>query len=145
MQQTSRHRLLDAVELIWQQCALVSHCQEIIDSYWTSEEVTIEDVTLAEETIINCNSVRRNIMQNILLHFKWNKLYWCQVKHSVFAYELSCELLYADWNNISFLENQRKCAENMYKILSKFINQDVVVCWRCLNDALEVNDKKDDK
>ncbi len=137
MNQTSRHWLLDWVEFIWQQCALVSHLQEIIDSYWENEDISIIDKENAEYLIEQSNISRRNIMEKILLQFEWNKLYWCSVKHSIFAYELACELLYANKWDWIIEEIQRSAKNTMYSILSKFLWKPVVLCWRCLNDMIE--------
>jgi hypothetical protein len=135
MQQTSRNWLIDAVELIWQLLAVNSHWQELINS--TDSFVSAEEKEVLSSIVSINNAMRRHLMQQIFDTFSWDHKYWCLLKHAIFSYELSCELLYSDSENKMFIALQQECSDNMYKILSKFIGTDVVMCWRCLNEIIE--------
>lgn len=76
-------------------------------------------------------------MNKILSEFDWNKMYRCIVKHAIFAYELSCELLYASPDDDELRTNQYNMSKILYKLLSKFIWTEVVSCGRCLNDIMQ--------
>lgn len=133
--QTSRSRVLDGVEMIGQLLALNSHLQEICDSYWKSDEVSDEELESCKWMIRMNNSVRRGIMDKIKTENSDHKR-WCAVKHSIFAYELSCEVMYANVWDEDIANYQSMCAENMYNILSRFLWLEVTLCWRCINDEL---------
>ena len=135
MKQTSRNWLVDGIELIWQLLAINSHWQELLNS--AEDYVTVEEKELMQSIVDTNNSMRRQLMQQIFDTFEWDHKYWCLVKHTIFAYELSCELLYSDPLNKTFIATQQECSETMYKVLSKFIWTDVVTCWRCLNEIIE--------
>jgi hypothetical protein len=83
------------------------------------------------------NQIRRDYMEAMKTSLSDHKR-WCCVKHSIFAYELSCEILYAE-NGLINKINQEKCAQNMYIILSKFLSYPTVMCGRCLQDQLNNN------
>ncbi len=137
MKQTSRNWLIDAVEYIWQLLAYTSHMQEIIDWYWENEDITIEDFQFAVQEVQVATRQRREMMQVIMQVFEWNDKYRCAVKHSIFAYTLSTEILYSDMNNKVFAEAQKTSSERMYKTISKFIWTEIVTCGRCLSDQIE--------
>ena len=137
MKQTSRNRLIDSVEYIGQLLAYSSHMQEIIDWYWESDEITIEDFQFAIWEVKISIVARREMMQVIMDTFWGNNKYWCALKHSIFAYTLSTELLYSDIKNKTFAESQKMSAQRMYRALSKFIWTEVVTCGRCLSDQID--------
>jgi len=139
MQRTSRDWLIDAVEYIWQLLAYCSHLQEIVDWYWENETITIEEYQFAIEWIISATQDRREIMQVIKDRYNGNDKLRCAVKHSIFAYTLATEILYANMNwDRQFQVLQKSSAIRMYKTLSKFIGTEVVTCGRCLSD--QIND-----
>ena len=65
MIKTSRNRLIDAVELIWQLLAYSSHLQEILDWYGENDSITIEDYQFAYKNIVLATDDRRELMQRI--------------------------------------------------------------------------------
>lgn len=133
-QQTSRNWILDAVELAGQLMAENSHLQEIQNSYGENPDVSEEDRMLCSSQIIVNNSLRRKIMEEI--GKGWDHKYRCATKHAIFAYELACEVLYANPNNTDIQEIQDQCSKNMYAMLSKFMGMEMVMCGRCFDDAL---------
>ena len=135
MKHTSRSWLVDWIELMWQLLAINSHWQELINS--VDEYVSEEEKEILNDMVIANNTMRRHLMQKIFDEFNWDHKYWCLLKHSVFAYELACELLYSDHSSEEFRAMQQQCSENMYTIISKFIWTDVVTCWRCLADSID--------
>jgi hypothetical protein len=142
MKQTSRNWLIDSIEYIWQLLAYCSHLQELVDSYWENDEITIEDYQFAIEWIKSATVDRRQMMQKIMDDYKGNNKLWCAVKHSIFAYTLATELLYADMNNTTFRQNQKSASIRMYSTISAFIGADIVSCWRCLSEQLDKEEVK---
>jgi len=135
-QQTSRSWVLDWTELVWQLLALSSHLQEIADSHWFNEEVTDEDKEVCEWITKTNTMLRRKLMDKIFESWYGDHKYRCAVKHSVFCYELANELQQTDTDDETFKLIQRLCSQSMYMILSKFLWNELVLCWRCLNDSL---------
>lgn len=136
MQQTSRHRLVDWIELIGNCIAICSHLQENLNSYWKNEEITAEDAELCKEQIDVYTMIRRNTMERIMQDFSWNKHYRCALKHAIGIWTYATEIAYANREDWYFRRIQDHASESMYSILSKFINQDITTCGRCLADNL---------
>lgn len=141
MKQTSRNWLIDAIEYIWQLLAYCSHLQEIVDSFWENDVISIEDYQLAIDWIKSATADRRQMMQKIMDDYNGNNKLWCAVKHSIFAYTLATELLYADMNNDTFRQTQKSAAIRMYNTVSAFIWTEVVSCWRCLSEQIDEKNK----
>lgn len=152
MDKTSRGWLIDAVNLICEEIALVSHCQELINSYkfdmenaesW--EEITkimrkLED---QEDIMHSAINTRRSVMSVIYEEYKWDHNMRCSLKHAIWAYQFATECLYANPNSWTLKNLQQKCYEDMISILSLFCWIDeMVTCSRCLQDELDANKNK---
>lgn len=127
---TSRHRVLDAVELIWQLQALNSHYEEYVNSMILNES-TEDAVNFATQQIKMNDNMRRDIMNMIAGSGKQHR--WCTTKHAIFAYTLWCELNSA---NPDFEQIKKWLSKQMYSSLSLFLWEDIETCGRCLNDSL---------
>lgn len=127
---TSRHWVLDAVELIGQLQALNSHYEEYINSMILNES-TEDAVKFATEQIKINDNIRRDTMNMIAGAGKQHR--WCTTKHAIFAYTLACELNSA---NEDFEFIKKSLSKQMYSSLSLFLWYDIETCGRCLNDSL---------
>lgn len=136
MSQTSRHWIIDAIELIANDIALASHYQELINSRWDYQlsEKQSETVWLVLQSSIQR---RRNLMSLIEKEFpKWDKKFWCALKHSIGIYIYATELLYANPLSLKFKEIQQNAYEDMIIVLSLFTWKEINVCGRCLLDNI---------
>lgn len=141
MNQTSRLRVLDAVELIANQIAIGSHCQELINEYMTDYE--LEPTEELKQKIINQQnifaqalSLRRSIMENILQIFEWSdKNQRCLFKHAVASYMFATECKDAA-TSICREDIQQKAYYQMLQVLSMFLGVEPQLCGRCLQDIL---------
>ena len=138
MKQTSRNRLIDAIEYIANLIAYSSHLQELIDWYWTNWDILLEDFHFAVAELESSIQDRRDMMQLIKDQFKGNEKIWCKVKHAIAWYWYMTEILYADLNNSKIKELHESASKRMYRTVSKFIWWEVVACWRCLSEQIEV-------
>lgn len=88
-QQTSRHWILDAIECIKNCEAIVSHCNEIMDSIY--DNVNTNDKAYDKYMNLNrmkeiATNVRRKVMHKVFESFEnADHEYRCLLKHSVAA------------------------------------------------------------
>lgn len=136
MKQTSRHWLIDWVQMIGSCVAMCSHLQEVVNSYWTNPDITLEDVEMCVDQVKSYVKIRRDLMDMIRKEYDWDMHYWCALKHSIEAWQYATEILYANPDDIELVSMQQKASDNMYTILSRFIKQDITTCGRCLNETL---------
>jgi hypothetical protein len=136
MQNTSRHWIVDWVELIGNSIAICSHLQENLNSYWKNEEITEADAELCKEQIDVYTWIRREIMKRISEDFTWNNHYWCALKHAIAVWTYATEIAYANKDDWHLRWLQQFASDSMYSILSMFINQEITTCGRCLNDSI---------
>lgn len=134
--QTSRHWILDWLESISNLIAYTSHLQEIANSYWLNDEVTEDDYNFAMEYIDKSIQLRRDMMSMIKNEFDTNHIYRCAVKHAIAIRWTATEVSYTDIENAKYLDIQQSATEILYVTLSKWLNQEVVTCWRCMEDML---------
>lgn len=146
--QTSRGRILDAVNLMCEQVAIASHCQELINIYTidikTFEEwkwVTVEDLTnklMIQKNILEKSvSMRRSIMSKIAEMHPWDHHVRCSLKHALWLYQFATEVLYANPDDIFWIKQQQECYEIMIGVLWLFCGvKEFVTCGRCLEDEL---------
>ena len=139
MKQSSRSRIVDAVEYIANNIAMASHLQELINSS-DNEEVTSEMIAIARPRIQSLNKSRRELMWEIRDLYNGNMHLWCALKHAIAMYGYATELLYADTENVAFARIQQWASETMYETLSQFIGEEVTTCGRCFNDELDKED-----
>jgi hypothetical protein len=121
---------MDAIELIANQIAIVSHCQEIINDlrldYSTETDITNKENLIKEisnqELIKNqANSMRRNIMENIKREFEnSNDKLWCTTKHAIASYMFAVEVASAN-NSIERDEFQAQAYVQLIQVLSLFL------------------------
>lgn len=142
--QTSRARLIDAVELIANDIAQASHIQEKINNIeqdlelWEWDEkgllVKKQDLILLLSDVVKR---RRDTMTTIKEAFpEWDGDFWCSLKHAIASYWYATELYYANEN---FYPIQRSSYETMIEVISSFIWVEITSCWRCLHDQLLSN------
>lgn len=129
MKQTSRHRILDAVELIGNLIASASHYQELITAVDQSEEKVVQYTEQLKRVV----ALRRDIMSQLE---KQDDEVWCLLKHSIAQYTYATELYYANFDSPFFQYAQEECSSLMYETLSQFLGMEIVKCGRCLNDEL---------
>jgi len=144
--QTSRWRLLDAVNLMAENIALASHYQELLNVYRfdvdnAADELQILELNTKIENIntllSSCIKIRRDIMSEIDRQFQWDKQIWCAFKHSVWSYQYATECLYANQESLFRKDMQQKCYEDMVSVLWLFCGlKELIACSRCLEDQL---------
>lgn len=144
--QTSRGWLIDAVNLICEQIALASHCQELINTYTNEmgnedDEVSIQalvsKIQLQEQILKTSLSIRREVMSRIYQTHPWDHNNWCSLKHAIGAYWYATECMYANPDDVIWQQFQQKCYGNMVGVLWLFCGLDeLILCSRCLEDEL---------
>lgn len=149
---TSRHRILDAVEAIKNCEAIVSHCNEIMDS--------IEDNAFKEEAesgnkleqkynnLFKIKDMAIKARRNIMLQIEDNVEnidhdYWCIIKHAIAAKGFMDEVNDAT-GHVMYKESQM-LYKTMSMALSQFIGEDMEVCARCLLDKYLANETDNQK
>lgn len=145
-QETSRHWILDAIECIKNCEAIVSHCNEIMDSIY--DNVSKNDKAYDDYMNLNrmkeiATKVRRKTMRKIFESFdKADHQYWCILKHAVAAKWFMDEVVAAgDDNHPSLRSNEpHDLYELMSLAISSFIWVEPQVCARCMADDLEDDD-----
>ena len=147
MEHTSRLRVLDAVELIANQIAISSHCQELINEYMSDYELEQTD-ELKQKIIDQQNllsqsvTMRRMVMENLLETFESSdKNLRCTFKHAVASYMFATECAHAA-TAICRGDIQRRAYLQMIQVLSMFLGVEVQVCGRCLQDILSGKQSK---
>lgn len=142
MQQTSRLRVLDAVELIANQIAISSHCQELINELMSDYE--LEPTEELSTKIKNQQSIlaqsiglRRMVMDNLLVSFESSdKELRCTFKHAVASYMYATECSHVSGQNIWRETIQQRAYLQMIQVLSMFLGIEPQLCGRCLQDIL---------
>lgn len=137
---TSRHHVLDQIELIGNQIALVSHLQELVFSIendikynTTSEDKDKQEITMILNIIKSTTTQRRIAMKQL---GDGDKNYRCALKHCIATYQFSTEVFQATNNPVDWTI-LKESYENMIIVLSKYLGlEEVVLCWRCLSDKL---------
>lgn len=142
-QETSRHWILDAIECIKNCEAIVSHCNEIMDSIY--DNVSKNDKAYDDYMHLNrmkeiATKVRRKVMRKIYESFdNADHKMWCIVKHSVAAKWFMDEVVAADDDDHPSLRSNEPhdLYELMSLAISSFIWVEPQVCARCMADDLE--------
>ena len=87
---TSRDALFDAIEYLFNQIAIASHCQELINNKYIDYETEVDDILAAgikneisdlEELLKISVKMRRDMMLQIKSEWDCNHEMWCLVKH----------------------------------------------------------------
>lgn len=139
---TSRHWLIDAIEMLGNDIAQVSHLQELLNinglwDYNLSEEKEWDIRDIMHEYIdrrrVVMNEIRRQFADN------WDEKLRCSLKHSIASYMYSTEMYYAEPQNEVLKKVQEWSYHNMIEILSLFLWEEVVSCGRCLADNVTKN------
>ncbi len=145
-QETSRHWILDAIECIKNCEAIVSHCNEIMDSIY--DNVSKNDKAYDDYMNLNrmkeiATKVRRKTMRKIYESFdKADHQYWCILKHAIAAKWFMDEVVAADDDDHPSLRSTEPhdLYELMSLAISSFIWVEPQVCARCMADDLEDDD-----
>jgi len=140
-QETSRHWILDAIECIKNCEAIVSHCNEIMDSIY--DNVSKNDKAYDDYMNLNrmkeiATKVRRKTMRKIFESFdNADHQYWCILKHAVAAKWFMDEVVAAGDENSLRSTEPHDLYELMSLAISSFIWVEPQVCARCMADDLE--------
>ena len=143
-QETSRHWILDAIECIKNCEAIVSHCNEIMDSIY--DNVSKNDKAYDDYMNLNrmkeiATKVRRKTMRKIYESFdKADHQYWCILKHAIAAKWFMDEVVAAGDENSLRSNEPHDLYELMSLAISSFIWVEPQVCARCMADDLEEDD-----
>ena len=148
-QETSRHWILDAIECIKNCEAIVSHCNEIMDSIADATFKSDQDSQLREkynalyDTKEMAIRVRRKVMKKMFNEFEnWQHDRWCILKHSVAAKQFIDEVCDAGWE---FWDESLELYKLMSLSLSQFIWEKQQMCARCMaDDLLSDNDNENE-
>ena len=145
---TSRHRILDAIECIKNCEAIVSHCNEIMDSI--HDNVSKNDKAYDKYMNLNhmreiATNTRRKVMRKVFSSFdKADHEYWCILKHAVAAKWFIDEVVAADEDWLWSTEPQ-ELYQLMSLAISSFIWEKPQLCARCMaDDLLYGTDDKDE-
>jgi len=145
---TSRHWILDAIECIKNCEAIVSHCNEIMDSIYdniiTSDAVKKKYFNLKEmrETAIR---TRRRVMNKIFQSFdNADHDMRCIVKHAVAAKWFIDEVADAASSSIIWNNDKGDLYRLMSLAVSSFIWEEPQVCARCMADDLFYKEKNEE-
>jgi tRNA(Glu) U13 pseudouridine synthase TruD len=144
----NRLRVLDAVELIANQIAIGSHCQELINEYMSDYELEQTEelkqkITNQQSLLSQSITMRRMVMENLLEIFESSdKELRCTFKHAVASYMFATECAQAA-TSICRGDIQRRAYLQMVQVLSMFLGVEVQVCGRCLQDILSGKQSKD--
>ena len=146
-QETSRHRLLDAIECIKNCEAIVSHCNEIMDSYYDKYNET-EDIWDPKPSPVvrkyeSCSKmkamatkIRRRMMKKIFDRFEdADHDYRCILKHAASVKQFADEVDDAEASGI-FREDTASSYKLMSLALSLFVWEEPQLCARCMLDDL---------
>lgn len=146
-QETSRHWILDAIECIKNCEAIVSHCNEIMDSIYgnvNKNDKAYDDYMNLNRMKEIATKVRRKTMRKIFESFdKADHQYRCILKHAVAAKWFMDEVVAADNDDNSVLRPSLRSTEphDLYELMSlaisSFIWVEPQVCARCMADDLE--------
>ena len=142
-QETSRHWILDAIECIKNCEAIVSHCNEIMDSIY--DNVSKNDKAYDDYMNLNrmkeiATKVRRKTMRKVYESFdNADHKYWCILKHAIAAKWFMDEVVAADDDDHPSLRSNEPhdLYELMSLAISSFIWVEPQVCARCMADDLE--------
>ena len=117
---TSRHYLIDLIEMIGNDIALLSHYQELMNSY---DKEDMEEYQKLYEKSIEVLNRRRECMKilDAVIEKPVNKQYRCIVKHSISSYQFATECMYADMNNQKLKEIQQRAYETMIENLCEYL------------------------
>lgn len=117
---TSRHYLIDLIELIANDIALLSHYQELMNSY--DDENLDEYNRLFEKSqkVLERRRHSMRILENVIEKQPNNK-YRCIVKHSIASYQFASECMYADMTNIELKKIQQSAYEDMIENLCLYL------------------------
>ena len=145
-QETSRHWILDAIECIKNCEAIVSHCNEIMDSIY--DNVSKNDKAYDDYMNLNrmkeiATKVRRKTMRKIFESFdNADHQYRCILKHAIAAKWFMDEVVAADDDEHPSLRSNEPhdLYELMSLAISSFIWVEPQVCARCMADDLEDDD-----
>ena len=142
-QETSRHWILDAIECIKNCEAIVSHCNEIMDSIY--DNVSKNDKAYDDYMNLNrmkeiATKVRRKTMRKIFESFdNADHQYRCILKHAVAAKWFMDEVVAAD-NDDDSPSLRSTEPHDLYELMSlaisSFIWVEPQVCARCMADDL---------
>lgn len=147
---TSREAALDAIELITNQIALTSHCQELINTYsidyekehyQSNKEKIAVKIDQQFEIMSKAIDMRRELTNQIKEEFDTEPKMRCSFKHAVAAYGFATELAYAykDTDKAPFYQKfQQQSYEQLMKVASLFLwLEEILSCGRCLLEALQ--------
>ena len=140
--QTSRNIILDQVEFITNQIALVSHLIELyVDKSVLATETGNEKVKLEADEIlvelISATKLRRDMMTELAKAYPNNNHYWwCSLKHCIASYGFMTEILLAEPDNQAYQSMIVQANKQMISIISRYLDIELTTCARCLSDML---------
>ena len=144
--QTSRQRIMDAIELATNQIQLASHLQELIDFDYSDLEVEEDDdkrTKILEKIQKNkllldwAVWMRRDTMSYIQDKIEnLGQDYWCAFKHALWARWYAQEVYYATRDDKSE-QLYKRAKELLMMVLSQFLWLELSKCWRCIEDSLQ--------
>lgn len=92
---TSREAILDSIELISNQIALASHCQELINTYTidyekekyqSEKDKIIKKIDQQFSILTKSIDMRRELTNQIKSEFDTEPKLWCSFKHGIASY-----------------------------------------------------------
>ena len=154
-QETSRHWILDAIECIKNCEAIVSHCNEIMDSYYDKYNETeyiwdpkpspvVRKYESCSKMKTMAIKIRRRMMKKIFDRFEdADHDYRCILKHAASVKQFADEVDDAEASGI-FREDTASSYKLMSLALSLFVWEEPQLCARCMLDDMMWEDSEDE-
>ena len=149
---SSRHAVMEVIEIIANLQALQSHYTELYQNRVTDlshpELFTEEEVAKFQEEAAGfweertkVLNKRRDVMRILkAMAVDCDEQRWCEMKHKIWVYQFTQELVDTDPDNEEYINLAEESYTSMVKTLSQFLWVEIATCWRCILDSLQWKD-----
>lgn len=146
---TSRHAVMEVIEIIANLIALQSHYTELyqnkVSDLQHPELFAENDVLKLQEDAAELWQERSDVLikrrevMRILKSMAVNcdEQRRCEMKHQIWVYQFTQELVDTDPDNETYLKLAEDSYVSMIKTLSKFLWVEIATCGRCILDVLQ--------
>lgn len=147
---SQRWVVTELIELIANLIASYSHHNELYNSLqsdlkhpelFTDEQIgeMLKDSIRHYEKMTSLLEERREAMRKLKEEaVECDDHLRCLVKHSIASYQFSQEVLNTNMDDAVYTHLAEAAYQYMYECVSKFLWVDLVTCWRCLQDELNL-------
>lgn len=149
---SSRHAVMEVVEIIANYIALQSHYTELYQNKITDlsnpDLFTEEDIVKLQDEaadfwterteVLNKRRAAMRILKSMAVDCDEQR--WCEMKHKIWVYQFTQELVDTDPDNEEYINLAEESYASMVKTLSQFLWVEIATCWRCILDSLQWKD-----